>query len=206
MEKAIKNLIKAIKPIFIGGGLYYSWVGLLGLGVLVGVWGYSQQLQHGLALTAMRDQVSWGFYISNFTYLVGVAAAAVLLVVPAYIYDFKPIKEIVLFGELMAVAAVTMCILFVTVDMGRPDRLWHIIPGLGIMNWPASLLAWDIIVLNGYLAINASVVFYVLFQTARTGHYDQKVIMPLIILSIPWAVSIHTAPARNLGARMDAFQ
>ena len=195
MVNAIKNLIMAIKPVLKGGKLYYSWLGLLGLFILIGGWAYSQQLQHGLALTAMRDQVSWGFYISNFTFLVGVAAAAVLLVVPAYVYDFKPIKEIVLFGELMAVAAVTMCILFVTVDMGRPDRLWHVIPFIGLMNWPSSLLAWDIIVLNGYLAINACVVFYVLYQKAHKGSYDQNIIMPLILLSIPWAVSIHTVTA-----------
>ncbi len=195
MENAIKNLITVIKPVVKGGKLFYSWIGLLGLFMLIGGWAYSEQLQHGLALTAMRDQVSWGFYISNFTFLVGVAAAAVLLVVPAYLYDFKPIKEIVLFGELMAIAAVTMCILFVTVDMGRPDRLWHVIPFIGNMNWPSSLLAWDIIVLNGYLAINACVVFYVLYQKAHKGSYDQSVIMPLILLSIPWAVSIHTVTA-----------
>jgi molybdopterin-containing oxidoreductase family membrane subunit len=195
MENAIKNMITAIKPVLKGGKLYYAWIGLLGLFILIGAGAYYQQFDQGLAVTAMRDQVSWGFYISNFTFLVGVAAAAVLLVVPAYLYDFKPIKEIVLFGELMAIAAVTMCIMFVTVDMGRPDRLWHVIPFIGKMNWPSSLLAWDIIVLNGYLVINASVVFYVLYQKAHKGTYDQKVIMPLILLSIPWAVSIHTVTA-----------
>jgi len=195
MENAIKNLITLIKPLLKGGKLYYAWVGLLGLFILAGAAAYFQQIEQGLAITAMRDQVSWGFYISNFTFLVGVAAAAVLLVVPAYLYDFKPIKEIVLFGELMAIAAVIMCMLFVTVDMGRPDRLWHIIPFIGRLNWPSSLLSWDIIVLNGYLAINGSVVAYVLYQKATKGSYDQKIIWPLIILSIPWAVSIHTVTA-----------
>ncbi len=79
----------------------------------------------------MRNQVAWGFYISNFTFLVGVAAAAVLLVIPAYVYDFKPIKEIAFLGEMMAVSAITMCILFVMVDVGHPDRLWHLLPRLG---------------------------------------------------------------------------
>ena len=73
----------------------------------------------------MRDQVSWAFYIGNFTFLVGVAAAAVLLVIPAYVYNWKPIREIAIFGELLAVSAIVMCLLFVTVDVGRPDRVWE---------------------------------------------------------------------------------
>ena len=114
---------------------------------------------------------------------------------PAYIYNFKPIKEIVLFGELLAVAAITMCIMFVVVDMGRIDRLWHVIPFVGKMNFPSSLLAWDIIVLNGYLAINLFISFYALYQMAHNREYSLQIIKPLIILSIPWAVSIHTVTA-----------
>jgi molybdopterin-containing oxidoreductase family membrane subunit len=159
-------------------------------------WGtYLLQLKDGLIITAMRDQVSWGFYLSNFTFLVGVAAAAVLLVVPAYIYDFKPIKEIVLFGEMLAITAISMCIMFIMVDIGRPDRVWHILPFFGTMNWPASLLAWDVLVLNGYLAINLAVVLYVLYRIAHNQEYSMAVVKPLVILSIPWAVSIHTVTA-----------
>ena len=84
----------------------------------------------------MRDQVSWGFYIGNFTFLVGVAAAAVVLVIPAYVYDWKPIRQIVIYGELLAVSAIVMCLLFVLVDIGRPDRFWHLIPPLGHLNFP----------------------------------------------------------------------
>jgi molybdopterin-containing oxidoreductase family membrane subunit len=143
----------------------------------------------------MRDQVSWGFYISNFTFLVGVAAAAVLLVVPAYIYNFKPIKEIVLFGELLAITAIIMCLLFIVVDMGQPARAWHILPIIGSMNFPSSLLAWDVLVLNGYLAINTFIAFYVLYRLSLGKEYKMSVVGPLIILSIPWAVSIHTVTA-----------
>jgi molybdopterin-containing oxidoreductase family membrane subunit len=191
----IKNFFIVLKHVTVGNKYYYAWLAFLGLLIFVGAVSYGNQLNKGLIVTAMRDQVSWGFYISNFTFLVGVAAAAVLLVVPAYIYNFKPIKEIVLFGELLAVAAITMCIMFVTIDMGRIDRLWHVIPFVGKMNFPASLLAWDIIVLNGYLAINLFISFYALYQMAHNREYSLKIIMPLIILSIPWAVSIHTVTA-----------
>jgi molybdopterin-containing oxidoreductase family membrane subunit len=191
----IKNFFIVLKQVTVGNKYYYAWLTFLGLLIFIGAVAYGSQLKNGLIVTAMRDQVSWGFYISNFTFLVGLAAAAVLLVVPAYIYNFKPIKEIVLFGELLAVSAITMCIMFVTIDMGRIDRLWHVIPFVGKMNFPVSLLAWDIIVLNGYLAINLFISFYALYQMAHNKEYSLKIIYPLIILSIPWAVSIHTVTA-----------
>jgi molybdopterin-containing oxidoreductase family membrane subunit len=144
----------------------------------------------------MRDQVSWGFYIANFTFLVGVAAAAVLLVIPAYLYHFKPIKEIVLFGELIAVTAVSMCLMFILADMGRPERAWHIFPPpFGKMHFPASLLAWDFIVLNGYLGINLFIAFYAMYKVSHGKEYNMKLLLPMILLSIPWAVSIHTVTA-----------
>jgi len=191
----IKNFFIVLKQVTVGSKLYYTWLAFLGLLIFIGAVSYGTQLQKGLIVTAMRDQVSWGFYISNFTFLVGLAAAAVLLVVPAYIYNFKPIKEIVLFGELLAVSAITMCILFVVIDMGRIDRLWHVIPFVGKMNFPSSLLAWDIVVLNGYLAINLFISFYALYKMAHSKEYSLQIIKPLIILSIPWAVSIHTVTA-----------
>jgi Ni/Fe-hydrogenase subunit HybB-like protein len=195
MGNMIKNFFIALRQIFIGDRTYYLWVGFLSFFILLGLSAYIDQLNRGLITTAMRDQVSWGLYISNFTFLVGVAAAAVLLVVPAYLYNFKPIKEIVLFGELLAITAITMCILFILVDMGQPSRVWHILPFIGAMHFPASLLAWDVVVLNGYLVINTIIAFYVLYRLSIGKDYSMAVIGPLIILSIPWAVSIHTVTA-----------
>jgi len=195
MGTLIKNFFIALRQIFIGNRAYYIWVGCLFFFIFLGLNAYIDQLNRGLIHTAMRDQVSWGMYISNFTFLVGVAAAAVLLVVPAYLYDFKPIKEIVLFGELLAITAICMCLMFIVTDMGQPSRAWHILPVIGSMHFPASLLAWDVVVLNGYLAINAIVAFYVLYRLSIGKEYNMAVVGPLIILSIPWAVSIHTVTA-----------
>src|SRR5210317_2175867 len=131
----IKNFFIVLKQVTVGSKYYYAWLAFLGLLIFIGAVSYGAQLKNGLIITAMRDQVSWGFYISNFTFLVGVAAAAVLLVIPAYLYNFKPIKEIVLIGEMLAIAAIIMCLLFVVSDMGRPERGWHILPLLGTMNF-----------------------------------------------------------------------
>lgn len=195
MIQIVRNFFIALRQIAVGDKKYYAWVGFLSFLIILGASAYIGQLNRGLIITAMRDQVSWGFYISNFTFLVGVAAAAVLLVIPAYLYNFKPIKEIVLFGELLAISAISMCILFIMVDMGQPLRVWHILPVIGAMNFPASLLAWDVVVLNGYLAINSVIAFYVLYRLSIGKEYKMSVIGPLIILSIPWAVSIHTVTA-----------
>jgi len=191
----IRNLFTTLKFITRGGKLYYGWLTFLLIFIFLGVGSYIKQLEQGMIHTAMRDQVSWGFYISNFTFLVGVAAAAVLLVIPAYLYNFKPIKEIVLLGEMLAITAIIMCLLFVISDLGRPERGWHILPFIGSMNFPSSLLAWDVLVLNGYLAINCVAVFYVLYRLSIGKDYKMSVIWPIVILSIPWAISIHTVTA-----------
>jgi molybdopterin-containing oxidoreductase family membrane subunit len=191
----IKNFFTALKFIAKGNKWYYGWLAFLSFFIISGIASYIQQLDKGMILTHMRDQVSWGLYISNFTFLVGVAAAAVLLVIPAYLYNFKPIKEIVLFGEMLAITAIVMCLLFIMADLGRPERAWHILPVIGAMHFPDSLLAWDVLVLNGYLLINALVVFYVLYRLSLGKEYRMSVIWPLVILSIPWAISIHTVTA-----------
>lgn len=174
-----------------GGPLYYLW--LLSL-IALALWGaaaYSEQLTRGLIVTAMRDQVSWAFYIGNFTFLVGVAAAAVILVIPAYVYQWKPLKEIAILGEILAISALVMCMLFVLVDVGRPDRLWHFVK----LNLPTSLLAWDVCVLNFYFLLNIVIVSYVLYCYYRGGHPREAFFVPLVLISIPAAISIHTVTA-----------
>jgi molybdopterin-containing oxidoreductase family membrane subunit len=178
-----------------GGRAYWAWMALLAILIVSGVQAYSTQASTGLVVTAMRDQVSWAFYIGNFTFLVGVAAAAVVLVIPAYVYHWKPIREIVIFGELLAVSAIVMCMLFVTIDVGHPERLWHLIPGIGHLNFPRSLLAWDVVVLNIYFLINFIVVTHILYRAFNGRHYARKLVVPLVLFSIPMAVSIHTVTA-----------
>lgn len=178
-----------------GNRYYWIWVGLLVLLIISGIQAYWEQVTVGLSVTAMRDQVSWGLYIGNFTFLVGVAAAAVVLVIPAYIYKWKPIREIVIYGELLAVSAIIMCLLFVLVDIGRPDRFWHLLPPAGHLSLPRSLLAWDVLVLNIYFVINFAVVTHILYRAFHGRPYSKKVVFPLVLLSIPMAVGIHTVTA-----------
>ncbi len=185
----------SLQLILHGNRAYWLWMAFLGALIVSGAFAYAAQVHTGLGLTAMRDQVSWGFYIGNFTFLVGVAAAAVILVIPAYIYDWKPIREIVIYGELLAISAIAMCLLFVLVDIGRPDRFWHLLPPFGHLNFPSSLLAWDVLVLNVYFVVNFVVATHILYRAFHGKRYIKQLVAPLVLLSIPMAVGIHTVTA-----------
>jgi len=183
-----------------GSRAYWLWLAFLGAWIVLGVVAYLHQLNVGLFATNMVDQVPWGAYIANFTYLVGMAAAAVMLVIPAYVYDDHALHDVVVLGELLAVAVLMMCLMFVMVDIGRPDRVWHFIR----FNWPSSMLTWDVIVLNGYLALNAWITTYLVFTKFRGRTPDRKKYVPFVFVAIVWAVSIHTVTAflyGGMGAR-----
>lgn len=180
---------------FVGDWRYYAWMGVLTVVTLLGVHAYSHQLVEGLIVTGMSDEVSWGVYIANFTFLVGVAAAAVMMVIPVYIYNNEELHDLVIFGELLAVAAILMCLAFVTVDLGRPDRFWHLIPVIGQFNFPASMLSWDVVVLNGYLLLNVHICGYLLYCRYHDRKPAKWFYIPFVFIAIFWAVSIHTVTA-----------
>jgi molybdopterin-containing oxidoreductase family membrane subunit len=167
---------------------------LLGI-ILVGALFYGDQCIHGFVVTNMTDQVSWGAYIANFTYLVGVAAAAVLLVVPSYIFHREDVHEVVLLGEILAFSAVVMCLMFISVDLGRPDRFYHILPFVGRINFPTSILAWDVLVITGYLLLNLYVPAYLLYKMYKREKPKWYLYLPFVMIAIVWAVSIHTVTA-----------
>jgi Ni/Fe-hydrogenase subunit HybB-like protein len=179
-------LEKALK----GSRGYGIWVAFLLLLVAVGFFFYLRQLDYGLGITGMSRDVSWGLYIAQFTFLVGIAASAVMLVLPYYLHDFKAFGRITILGEFLAVSAVIMCVTFVFVDLGRPDRAANLL----LYPSPRSVLFWDVIVLNGYLLLNI-VTGWTVLESDKKGVPPPAWVKPLIILSIPWAVSIHTVTA-----------
>lgn len=192
MKQYLRFLWSCFRLSFVGGWRYHTWMMLLTLITLIGLNAYCRQLVHGLVTTGMTDQVSWGLYIANFTYLVGLAAAAVMLVIPVYIYRNKQLRDVVIFGELLAVAAIIMCLLFVTVDLGRPDRFIHL---LRRFNFPISMLTWDVIALNGYLLLNLHICGYLIYMAYCRREPSKAFYLPFVLIAIVWAVSIHTVTA-----------
>lgn len=178
-----------------GGWLFYAWMLVLTAVALVGANAWAVQVRDGMVRTNMTDHVSWGLYIANFTFCVGLAAGGVMMVIPAYLYHDHDMHEVVIVGEVLAIAAIVMSTLSVVVDLGRPDRFWHMIPGVGKFNWPMSMLTWDVIVLNGYLLINLHVVGYLLYTRFRGLEPNPRWYVPFVLLSVVWAISIHTVTA-----------
>ncbi len=151
---------------------------------------YLKQYFYGLGLTGMGRDISWGIYIAQFTFLVGVAASAVMLVLPYYLHNYKAFGKMVILGEFLAISAVTMCMLFIMADMGKPERF------LNIMRYPTlnSVMFWDFLVLAGYLGLNL-LCGWVVLQAEKKDIPPPKWVKPFIYISIPWAVSIHTVTA-----------
>ena len=175
---------------FTGTKRYYGIIAILSGLFALGFLCYLKQLQTGLGITGMGRDVSWGLYIAQFTYLVGVAASAVMVVLPYYLHNYKAFGRVTILGEFLAVAAVTMCVTFVLVDMGRPDRVLNVFK----YPTPGSVMFWDIIVLNGYLLLNILIGWNVL-ECERHDVPPPHWVKTLIYISIPWAVSIHTVTA-----------
>jgi molybdopterin-containing oxidoreductase family membrane subunit len=179
-------LEKALK----GGRGYWIWISFLLAVTVVGIFCYLQQLEYGLGITGMSRDVSWGLYIAQFTFLVGIAASAVVLVLPYYLHDYKAFGKITVLGEFLAVAAVIMSITFIFVNLGQPARVFFV----PLYASFTSVLVWDMMVLFGYLLINI-ITGWVILSCQRKEVPPPGWIKPLIYLSIPWAVCVHTVTA-----------
>lgn len=173
-----------------GDKRYWTWVTFLVLVMGVGVLAYLKQFHEGLGVTGMSRDVTWGLYIAQFTFMVGVAASAVMVVLPYYLHNFKEFGRITILGEFLAIASVIMCMTFIFVDMGQPFRIVNVF----IYATPHSMMFWDTVALGGYLVLNI-VISQITLGAERKSIAPPRWIKPIIILSIPWAISIHTVTA-----------
>jgi molybdopterin-containing oxidoreductase family membrane subunit len=179
-----------LEKAFQGSKTYWTWIIILLALVGVGTGFYLYQFNVGLGVTGMTKDVTWGFYIAQFTFLVGVAASAVMVVLPYYLHDYKKFGKITILGEFLAIGSVIMCMTFIFVDMGQPLR----VANMFLYPTPNSPMFWDALSLLGYLILNI-IISRVTLGSEKKGIAPPKWIRPIIILSIPWAVSIHTVTA-----------
>lgn len=195
ISRYIDFSIFSLRAILRGGVAYYAWVGFLVVLISIGLYGYYQQYLYGHIVSNMNDSIPWGFFIGTYAFLVGVAAAAVALAVPGYVYHWEPIREVVILGEIIAISALVMSILFVMADLGHPERFMHLIPFLGRPNLPLSMIAMNVMILNGYLILNILIVTYFLYCSFTKHHYNKVFFMTLMLTSIPAAICIHATTA-----------
>ena len=179
-----------IEKAVVGSRRYWIWIFCLLAVIGIGFLCYLRQMSYGLGITGLSRNVTWGLYIGQFTFFVGVAASAVMVVLPYYLHNHKEFGRMAILGEFLAISAVTMCMLFVFVDMGQPTRVLNVL----LHPTPRSMMFWDFVSLGGYLALNG-VIALVTLSAERKGVAPPGWIKPIILLSIPWAISIHTVTA-----------
>ena len=190
----IRFVVDYARYVLKGGTKFYAWMGILALFIVGMLYVYYLQNTEGLIVTGITSQIHDGLYLANLVFLVGVAAGAVTIVFPAYVYHHEGMHKVTVLGEMLAISAVIMVMMFVFAHMGRPDRLWHMMPVIGIYSF-SSMLGWDVLVLNGYLFLNGFVGFYYLYSKYAGKPVNNKIFLPMVYLSIVWALSIHTVTA-----------
>ena len=207
MEKILSFAVDFGSYAIKGGPKYKAWLLFLVSIILVGSYTSYRQLTEGLILVGATDQIPMELFFANFIFTAHVAAAAILVVAPGYFYHRKDMKELAVIGEIIAMCFVATGITFILFHMGRPDRLWHMLPGIGFPNFPNSMLVYDTIVLNVYLYLNLVGISYILYKK-YVGEFDTIALArwftPVIYLAIVWGPLIHicTAFVLSSNARM----
>ncbi len=207
MQKIWDFTTDFLPELFKGGKLYYTWLGFLSLCILLGLFPMYTILTKGLIVTGLTDQVSMGQFLANFIYTAHIAAAAILVVIPGFVYKRPDMRNLAVLGEIIAIGFVASGLVFVLFHMGRPDRLWHMLPFVGYPNFPNSMLVFDALTLNVYLVLNLIAVSMFLYKR----YYDKNVHVPFYHFIVWWAIMwgplIHIITAAVLGnnARMFAW-
>ena len=199
------------------GSSFKIWIGFLLL--LIGIAGfmYIRQIKYGLGTTDMRDIASWGLYIADFVFLIAVSLVGSLITAIMRLNNVKWVTPLTRISEIIAVAALIAALLIIVVDMGRPDRLWHIF----VYGRLQSPIVWDILVVNTYLVISLLLLYlpmipdiailrrhmehkpwwhqkmYQILSLGWQGTEEQFRILnlslnALMVIIVPVALSIHT--------------
>jgi Ni/Fe-hydrogenase subunit HybB-like protein len=188
-------LIRFVVALLGGGVAWRWWLVLNMLGFALGVAAFLYGHHHGLAATAMNDQVPWGAYIANFTYFVGMGTAPVMVALPALVYRKEALRPVLFTAQALGLTATVVALLFVVVDVERLDRMWHMMPGVGYFNFPESMLAWDVVVLNGYFGLVLATLAYSVVKRLRGTEPSTRVVRAAGIGTALWALGMHSVTA-----------
>jgi len=173
-----------------GTKAYWMWIFFLLIFIGIGFVCYLYQLNEGMQITGLGRDVSWGLYIGQFTFLGGVAASVVILIMLYYLHNVQVFSRMIVLGVFLAIAAAIMCILFIFVDLGNPARVLNVL----LYPSPNSILFWDMIALNGYLLLTI-LIGWNLLAAERKAVAPPGWIKVLIYISIPWSISIRVVTA-----------
>ncbi|MCS7149305.1 MAG: polysulfide reductase NrfD [Caldimicrobium sp.] len=174
-----------------GGVWYWLWLLLLVSFIGLAFYFWLQEHHHGAGmLTGLHRDLTWGFHIGQLAFFVGVAASAVMIVLPYYFHNYKEFGKITVLAEFLAVGAVIIAMLSVFVVMGQPTRVLYVI----LNPTPNSLIFWDLTVLSTYLFLNLLCGWMVLHSEYKGTKYPSW-LKPFIYWAILWGPSIHIVTA-----------
>ncbi len=147
-----------LRPILHTSRSFYVFSAILVVVSLWFVYAYSLQLRLGLSVTALNDIVIWGVYISNFVFFIGISHAGIAISAAVRIMNLEDYKPIVRMAELLTIVSLMMAGLSIVIDLGRPDRVFHL-----IRYWTdrigTSPLVWDITAVATYLILSATYLY-----------------------------------------------
>ncbi len=126
---------------------YYIFVFSLLAVIAWGFYAYITQLRYGLLMTGMRDMVSWGYYIFNFVFWIGVSHVGALISAILRLTHAGWRTPVTRIGELITISALMIGASMIFIDLGRPDRVLNLI----LYGRFQSPLTWDVIGVTTYL-------------------------------------------------------
>lgn len=153
LDKIFSDLTRSLK---MKDELARFWLFLLGMFIIVGIWGWIHQIKVGLGVTGMRDFVSWGIYLGNFVFFVAVSLIGLLISSVLHMLNIRWAQPVSRVAEQVAIAAVALAGVIIIMDMGRPDRFLNVF----LHGRFASPILWDVTVITTYLVISA-LLFYI---------------------------------------------
>src|SRR5215204_4920888 len=139
------------------------WTAGLILLCLIGAFAYYRQLKYGLIVTHMRDYVSWGIYISNFVFFVAISLVGSLITAILRLANVHWSTPLTRIAEIIAVSAIVLASLIIIVDMGRPERFYHLFLYARLQ----SPIMWDVIVIGTYFFISLLLLYFPLLPDIK---------------------------------------
>ncbi len=174
---------------------------------------YSIQIREGLGVTGLNRPISWGFYIVNFVFFIGISHAGTLISAILRLSNAEWRRPITRMAEVITAIVLAIGGLHPIIDLGRPDRMLDLIY-YGRLQSP---LLWDITAITCYFTASTIYLYlpmipdiarlrdmgarpewlYKFMSWGWTGTEPQKKILEraisiLMVMIIPIAISVHT--------------
>jgi molybdopterin-containing oxidoreductase family membrane subunit len=195
------------------GPAFYWMVGILMAILAFALFTYIIQIRLGLGITGLAQPISWGFYIVNFVFFIGISHAGTLISAILRLSKAEWRRPITRMAEVITAIVLAIGGLHPIIDQGQPERILHLVTS-GRLQSP---LLWDVTSITAYFAASTVYLYlplipdiailrdrgikprwlYQFLSWGWQGTEKQKKILDrainiLMVMVIPIAVSVHT--------------